>query len=258
MRIAMAQMKMDNSTEHNLNKTIAFMRGAMRKGADLIIFPELQLSPFFPKYSNQNASSFLMTLQSHEIKTICETCRKMSIYASPNVYLEIDGKRYDASLLIDKNGEIIGISKMVHIAQAKNFYEQDYYSPSDDGFKVFNTPFGKVGIVICFDRHIPLSIYSCAKQGAQLILIPTANLTSENIELYEWEIRVQAYQSTSYIAMCNRTGIEDKLRFSGQSVIVSPEGEMMYKATENEQLIVADIPLEKTCEIRKNRPWLDL
>ena len=72
MRIAMAQMKMDNSTEHNLNKTIAFMRGAMRKGADLIIFPELQLSPFFPKYSNQNASSFLMTLQSPEIKTICE------------------------------------------------------------------------------------------------------------------------------------------------------------------------------------------
>ena len=141
MRIAMAQMKMDNSTEHNLNKTIAFMRGAMRKGADLIIFPELQLSPFFPKYSNQNVSSFLMTLQSPEIKTICETCRKMSIYASPNVYLEIDGKRYDASLLIDKNGEIIGISKMVHIAQAKNFYEQDYYSPSDDGFKVFNTSF---------------------------------------------------------------------------------------------------------------------
>ena len=226
MRIAMAQMKMDNSTEHNLNKTIAFMRGAMRKGVDLIIFPELQLSPFFPKYSNQNVSSFLMTLQSPEIKTICETCRKMSIYASPNVQ--------------------------------KNFYEQDYYSPSDDGFKVFNTPFGKVGIVICFDRHIPLSIYSCAKQGAQLILIPTANLTSENIELYEWEIRVQAYQSTSYIAMCNRTGIEDKLTFSGQSVIVSPEGEMMYKATENEQLIVADIPLEKTCEIRKNRPWLDL
>ena len=89
-------------------------------------------------------------------------------------------------------------------------------------------------------------------------MIPTANLTSENIELYEWEIRVQAYQSTSYIAMCNRTGIEDKLTFSGQSVIVSPEGEMMYKATENEQLIVADIPLEKTCEIRKNRPWLDL
>nr|WP_316620918.1 carbon-nitrogen hydrolase family protein [uncultured Ruminococcus sp.] len=258
MRIAMSQMKMEESVEKNLNKTVAYMRGAMRKGADVIMFPELQLSPFFPIHRKQSVDSYLMNIHSPEIETIKEACRKMGIYASPNVYLDIEGKRYDASLLIDKSGQLVGISKMVHIAQAKNFYEQDYYTPSDDRFKVYDTPFGKIGIVICFDRHIPVSIHSCAKQGVHLILIPTANLTTENIELYEWEIRVQAFQNTVYIAMCNRTGTENGLTFCGQSLIASPDGEILYRADGNEQLVIADIALESIFNIRKSRPWLDL
>ena len=61
---------------------------------------------------------------------------------------------------------MIGMSKMVHIYQAENFYECDYYTPSGDGFQVFDTPFGRIGIVICFDRHIPTSIRSCARTDA--------------------------------------------------------------------------------------------
>ena len=71
---------------------------------------------------------------------------------------------------------------MVHIAQAKQFYEQDYYTPSDTGFKVFDTPFGKVGIVICYDRHLPESIRTCTLKGADLIIVPTAKL--QTIEVF--------------------------------------------------------------------------
>ena len=68
-------------------------------------------------------------------------------------------------LMIDSNGGLVGVSKMVNVYQANKFYEQDYYTPSEDGFKVYDTPFGKIGIVICFDRHLPEGIRSCAKQG---------------------------------------------------------------------------------------------
>ncbi len=98
-------------------------------------------------------------------------------------------------LMIDSNEGLVGVSKMVHVYQANKFYEQDYYTPSEDGFKVYDTPFGKIGIVICFDRHLPESIRSCAKQGAELIIIPTANTLDEPMEMFEWEIRVQAYQN---------------------------------------------------------------
>lgn len=243
MRLALAQMQMNNNLETNLEKTMNFMRKAKNARADMIFFPEIQLSPFFPKYAAGNASQWLLNQEHEAVMSIRQLCRELGIFASPNLYLSIDGKNYDASLMIDSRGNIMGISKMVHIAQAENFYEQDYYSPSDDGFKVYRTPFGPVGIVICYDRHFPGSIQSCAEQGAKLVLIPTANLTCEPMELFEWEIRVQAYQNHLFAAMCNRVGPEDHLRFAGESLIAAPDGSLLLKAGETEDFLIADISL---------------
>ena len=190
MKLAMAQMQMEDSTDRNLTKTIRYMEQAAVAGADLIFFPEVQLTPFFPQYEKRDAEPWSMALDGKEITSIRDACRRLGLYASPNVYLKQGALRFDASLMLGPDGEIIGISKMVHITQAKYFYEQDYYSPSDDGFKVYDTPFGKIGIVICFDRHLPDGIRSCAMQGAELVLIPTANIEGEPLELFEWEVRV--------------------------------------------------------------------
>lgn len=116
-------------------------------------------------------------------------------------------------LFIDNNGKIIGNQKMVHIARLEYFYEQDYYTHSEEGFNVFDTEFGKIGIVICFDRHYPESIRTSVLKGAELILIPTANTIDEPKELFQWEIRVPAFQNSVNIAMCNRVGIEDNMTF---------------------------------------------
>ena len=139
------------------------------------------------------------------MKEVGDTCRKNQIMAVPNIYLLENERPYDASILINKNGKILGIQKMVHIAQADKFFEQDYYTPSDDGFKVFETEFGKLGIVVCFDRHYPESIRTEALKGADLILIPTVNTKAEPSEMFEWELRVQAFQNSTIIAMCNRS-----------------------------------------------------
>lgn len=64
----------------------------------------------------------------------------------PNLYLLENGKTYDASIFIDKNGEVKGVQKMVHVAQAEQFYEQDYYTPSDEGFRIFDTEYGKLAL----------------------------------------------------------------------------------------------------------------
>ena len=105
------------------------MERAWSAGADLIFFPEVQLSPFFPQYEKADAERWAMSADGPEITAIRDACRKFRIYASPNVYLKQGEKRYDASLMIGSGGEILGVSKMVHIAQAKFFYEQDYYTP---------------------------------------------------------------------------------------------------------------------------------
>lgn len=258
MRLAMAQMRMSASIDENLKKTLDYMERAKAQGAELIFFPELQLTPFFPQFEKQDVSPWLMNAQAPELRAIREKCRELGLYASPNIYLALDGKRYDASLMIDSTGNVLGVSKMVHIAQAKYFYEQDYYTPSDSGFQVYDTPFGKIGIVICFDRHLPDGIRSCASQGAELVLIPTANIEGEPLELFEWEVRVQAFQDTVFTAMCNRVGPEGEIVFAGQSLVAGPEGGLLFKADGREGLLLVDVPLEKAARERAGRPWLTL
>ena len=139
MRIALIQMSMEESPEANVDKALVCMREAAKNGAKLICFPEIQFSPFFPQFPDEDASRYAMKIDHPEMRAMQQASRDLGLVAIPNLYLEEDGKRYDASPVVDADGSILGISKMVHIVQAPCFYEQDYYTPSDSGFQVYHT-----------------------------------------------------------------------------------------------------------------------
>jgi predicted amidohydrolase len=258
MKLAMAQMKNEGSLEKNLAKSIAAIQTSAEQGADLILFPEVHLTDFFPQYPGQNVASYGIEMDSDIVAAFQEACRQNHIGAVPNIYLKENGKLFDASIFIDQTGEIIGIQKMVHIAQAEKFYEQDYYEPSDDGFQVFDTEMGKIGIVVCFDRHYPESIRTESLMGADLILIPTVNTKSEPLEMFEWEIRVQAFQNSVAIAMCNRVGTEGDMVFAGESILIDPNGTVIVKADDTERLIFAEIDLQSVGKVRSGKPYTNL
>jgi predicted amidohydrolase len=259
MKLALCQMSNAGSVEKNLQKSLQAIQDAAAQGADLILFPEVQLTYFFPQYSGRDVSEYGVTIDSPIVKAFQTACRQAQIMAVPNVYLFQNGNYYDASLFIDKNGEIIGIQKMVHVAYADQFFESDYYTPSDDGFHVFDTRFGKIGIVVCFDRHYPESIRTEALMGADLVLIPTVNTIKEPMELFEQEIRVQAFQNSVYIAMANRVGKEDQMVFAGESLVVSPEGQTMKKADHTEQILFTEIEdLRHAGRLREEKPYTAL
>ena len=258
MRIALAQMKNSGTMQDNLNKSIDLIRKAAKNKADLILFPEVQLTEFFPQYEGKDVTEYRLKIDSNEVKAFQNASRECSIISVPNIYLEENGKTYDASLLIGADGEIKGTQKMVHVAQADQFFEQDYYTPSDDGFKVFDTQYGKIGIVVCFDRHYPESIRTEALMGADLILIPTVNTKTEPSEMFEWELRVQAFQNSVAIAMCNRVGCEGKMDFSGESVAVDANGNVVLKADDKEQMLYVDMDVAASEKIRTGRPYTEL
>lgn len=254
MKLAMAQMHMEQSMERNLARTLEFCRAA--EGSNLLLFPEIQLSPFFPQYEKRDVTDYCLRMESPEVMVLAAQAKEHGYYLSPNIYMELDGRRFDTSLWISPQGTVEGRAKMVHVAQAKQFYEQDYYTPSDEGFQVFDTPFGRVGIVICYDRHLPESIRTCALKGAELVIIPTANTAAEPMELFQWEIRVQAMQNGVFIAMCNRVGTEGTMEFAGQSLVAHPSGELVCMADDREQLVTCDIDLHEAAQWRKKRPYL--
>jgi predicted amidohydrolase len=257
-KIPLAQLSMSENMSENLDKVLQSIAAAGKADADLVVFPEISLSPFFPQHENFNAKPYLLNRESPEIGTLCEASKQANINSIPNVYLSEGGKNYDASLMIDRHGQILGISKMVYITQFPGFYEQNYYAPSDGGFQVFETDFGLVGVVICFDRHFPESIRSCVLKGADLIVIPTVNRKGEQEEMFEWELRVAAFQNSVAIAMCNRVGIEGNSHYYGKSILVGPLGNVVIKAGESEGLFWGGFDPKSIRQIRKANPYLNL
>ena len=258
MNIAAVQMSMIENMEGNFRKSIKYLHAAKEQGADIVLYPEIQLSPFFPQYESYDADKFLINSEHVYFKDFCAACRENSIMASPNFYFEDNGKKYDMSFLIGSDGKVIGSQKMVHIAQAEKFYEQSYYTPSEEGFNVFSTPYGQIAIVICFDRHYPESIRAAALKGADLILIPTANITDEPLEMFEWEVRVQSFQNSVPVVMCNRTGKEGDVTFAGGSIWTDAEGNLIKRLGSSEEIGIANIDLSQTKPIRQSKPYTSL
>ena len=257
-RLAMAQYALAADMQANRARCSELMQVAAQRGARLTLFPELCLSPFFPQFPGRDASAYAVAIDDPSVAQFQAESKRLRMATSPNVYLQDGSHRFDASLLIDSDGSLRGISKMVHIAQVPCFYEQDYYTPSDTGFRVFETSLGKIGIVVCFDRHYPESIRTCVLRGAQLIVIPTANTMDEPRDLFECELRAAALQNGVYIAMCNRVGREQEVVFCGESMVVDPHGNVVAKGGSDEEVVIADIQLAQVDDARRRRPYLSL
>ncbi|MGN0364125.1 MAG: carbon-nitrogen hydrolase family protein [Bilifractor sp.] len=264
MKITLAQIATTNDLHVNIRKTRQWIREAA--GTDLLLFPEVQLTPFFPQYRADDVKEALglskdelcVDTESEEIQEIFASIREAGIWCSPNFYVKGKDGNYDTSFLVSDKGEIVGKSMMVYVANAPQFYEADYYTPSKEGFRVFDTPFGRIGIVICYDRHFPESVRSCAQQGAELVLIPTVNTKAEPLDIFEAEVVAEAYQNNVFIAMCNKVGLEGEMDFAGQSVVVDCDGHILYRADDREGLHIVEIDLLKVRESRKRRPYLSV
>ncbi len=246
MKLSLAQIHLGDNKNQNYNKTIDYIAKA-GNNTDLLIFPELQLSPFYPlkhlEEWNATRDDLSITMDDQRVKRIQEAAQEHDIYVSPNIYIKEDGKNYDMSLMINPKGEIIGRSAMVNIHSCEKFWEGDYYDAWTEGYKVYNLPFGNVGVVVCYDRHKD-GVEQCAKQGAKLVIIPTVNLVDEPMDDFADEMIAQAKQNNVFIAMCNRVGKEGEDTFAGQSIVVDPNGEILYMAGDQEELITVDLKLK--------------
>lgn len=258
IRVAAAQIEVSESLELNYHKSIRYIREAAEKGAQFVCFPEGQLSHYIPQYPGLKADNFAIGLDHPYIQGFCDVCREVGIIASIALCLDIDGKVYAANMIISENGEILGIGKKNHIVQAEHFYEQDYFTAGNEGFQVVDTSIGKIGIIVCFDRHYPESFRTCVFKGAAFIVVPVANEKIEPSDVFQWEIRIPAFQNSVNIVMCNRVGVEGQMDFSGETIFANPDGSIAALAGDKEELLIAEIDLEKTVELRNLKQYIPL
>jgi predicted amidohydrolase len=247
MRIALAQLAAGPDRGANLERALDTMAVARRGGADLIVFPEVVLDPFFPQRRHDpGALALAEPVPGPTTARVAEQARRLGLVTVFNLY-EVDerGRRFDSSPVFDADGRLLGVTRMLHITDYERFHERSYYYPGDRGAPVYATRAGRVGVAICYDRHYPEVTRAIGLQGAELLVIPQAGVAGEWPEgMYEAEVRAAAFQNGYFAALANRVGREDELIFAGESFVVDPEGRVLARGKRlEEDLVLCDVDL---------------
>lgn len=248
MKIALIQQACTEDKHENLQRGLQAAREAAEAGANIICFPELAFEPFYPQYDNpSDPGRHAEPIPGSITEAFSDLAAEFEIVVVLNLY-ERDGDRtYDSSPVINTDGSIMGTTRMVHITDYACFHEQKYYAPGDQGAPVYDTPHGKIGVAICYDRHYPEYMRALALAGAEIVFVPQAGAVGEWPEgLYEAELQTAAFQNGYFTALCNRVGEEPKLTFAGESFVCDPAGKVIAQAGEAvEDILYADIDLSE-------------
>lgn len=248
MKIALIQQPASTDREANIHRGLQNLEQAARMGAQLAAFAELAFDPFYPcNPSPGNHLELAEPIPGPTTERFAEAARRHGMVTVLNLYEREGQKAYDSSPILDADGSLLGITRMVHITDYPQFHEQDYYTPGDTRAPVYDTALGRVGIAICYDRHYPEYMRALALDGAELVVVPQAGTVGEwPPGLYEAELQVASFQNGYFCALVNRVGKETEMTFAGQSFITSPQGEIIAQARPGkEQILVAELDLSE-------------
>ena len=263
VRLALVQQVSTEDRAANLERALAALDEAAARGAEAVVFAEVVLDRFFPQWpcsaSPLDAADLAEPIPGPTTERIAAKARERGLVVVFNLY-EVDERRrfFDSSPVIDADGTLLGVTRMIHITDYEAFHERDYYHPGDRGMPVYDTRAGKIGVAICYDRHYPEVMRALALGGAELVVIPQAGALGEWPEgLFEAEVRTAAFQNGYFAALCNRVGVEERLTFDGESFAVDPDGRVIARGKRlEEDLVVVDLDLARCADSAARRLFL--
>lgn len=245
MKIALVQHRASPDTRRNLDRGMDALRRAAAKGAKLVAYSELGFMPFLPEQAASPARLRLAEpIPGPTTKAFSELARRHRVVVVLNVFERKGGRTYDASPVIDADGRLLGVTRMLHIMEAPGFRERGYYHPGGPP-AVYKTRAGRVGVAICYDRHFPEYLRSLALRGAQVVIVPQAGTVNEwGPGLFEAELRVAAFQNGYFAGLVNRVGREGRNNFAGESYVAGPSGRILARAPQGKEgILYADVDL---------------
>ncbi|SFB63770.1 Predicted amidohydrolase [Rhizobium sp. NFR07] len=277
MKIAGAQLgaiQKADSRESVVARMIALLDEAASKGADMVVYPELALTTFFPRWYMEDRAEidfwFETEMPNAATQPLFDRARELNI-AITFGYAEKtpDGHYYNTSIVTDRQANIVGKYRKIHLPghseydteRAFQHLEKRYFEPGDMGFNVWRNEGVIMGMAICNDRRWPETFRCLGLQGVELVTIgyntPSVNsqMSAEGVEkrLFHSDLSLQAgaYQNATYVVGVAKAGNEDGHPLMGGSIIVDPDGFVLARAvTEEDELIIAECDFAK-CDFGK-------
>ena len=277
-RVGLVQLRCGPDPDENLARAVEQVQAASKRGAQVVCLPEL----FCTQYFCQREDAFLFDLAEPipgpTTEKISQAARQSGVAVIASIFEKrAPGIYHNTAAMIDANGKLLGIYRKMHIPDDPLYYEKYYFTPGDLGFKAFDTSFGRVGTLVCWDQWYPEGARLTALQGAQVLFYPTAigwhpaeKAQYGAVQHDAWRTiqRAHAIANGIYVAVVNRVGHEtgnirgnesagDGLEFWGRSFLCDPFGKVLAEASQDkEEILVGEIDLRTMEDIRRNWPFL--
>ncbi|MDA3837354.1 MAG: carbon-nitrogen family hydrolase [Candidatus Delongbacteria bacterium] len=240
----------EKDTDSNFRKAVDLFKNNVPDNGGLVVLPEL----FIPGYKEENIYEWA-TRSEEVIKKFSALCKeKNTALILGTISINDNGKRYNRSIFIDDNGEIVGKYNKTHLFK---LLKEDIYFKQGDDLPVFEYKGWKIGINICYDLRFPESIRALYRKGADLIILPAA-WPHARTDVFKKLCFARAIENQCYFVTCNRASHSlEKPTYAGNSMIIAPDGELVAECNELDDYKSADIDINNVIEYRKQITCLD-
>jgi N-carbamoylputrescine amidase len=245
---------------------------AAKQGAQIVCTQELFRSQYFCQEENHKHFKLAEPIPGPSTEAFQKLAKRHGIVVIASLFEKrTSGVYHNTAAVIDANGKLLGIYRKMHIPDDPLYYEKFYFTPGDLGFRSWQTRFGKIGVLICWDQWYPEGARLTAMQGAEILFYPTAIgwHPQEKAEYGQtqhgmWELmqRSHAVANGCYVAVPNRVGFEkpasgDGIEFWGQSFVAGTSGQILARADQKkEELLIVPVDLAKVDVTRTHWPFL--
>jgi N-carbamoylputrescine amidase len=265
-RIALLQSQTFDSKEESLRHHHGLIRQAAAQGAQIVVTQELFLTPYFCTVEDTSLFDLADPLPGPITEELAALAGELGIVLIASLFEHRGpGLYHNTAAIFDADGSTLGFYRKNHIPQDPGFEEKFYFTPGDSGYPVWDTRFGKIGVLICWDQWYPEAARLMALGGAQVLIYPTAIgwLPSEKAEWgvaqhTAWETvqRGHAVANGCFVAAVNRSGSHGGTEFWGQSFVANPYGQLVAKAgIENEEILLQDLDFQEVEDFRRIWPF---
>jgi N-carbamoylputrescine amidase len=277
--VGLTQMACSDNPDANLKNQVRLVERAAKQGAQIVCTQELFRSQYFCQLEDHRFFKVAEAIPGPSTDALGKVARKHKIVIIASLFeRRASGLYHNTAAVIETDGSIKGIYRKMHIPDDPLYYEKFYFTPGDTGFRSFDTTYGKIGVLICWDQWYPEGARLTALQGAEILFYPTAiGWHPKEKEIYgtaqheSWELiqRSHGVANGCYVVAPNRIGreiiydadgrpaSEDGIIFWGQSFVSGPDGQIIKKASvDKEEVLVVPCDLDRVEFSRTHWPFL--
>lgn len=274
IRVGIVQQSCSNDIKNNLEKLHSNIAAVAQAGANLVVLQELHNTPYFCQTEDTSLFDLAEPIPGPSTGFYSEIAATYGIVLVTSLFeRRAPGLYHNTAVVFEKDGNIAGIYRKMHIPDDPAYYEKFYFTPGDIGFEPIQTSVGKLGVQVCWDQWYPEGARLMALKGAELLIYPTA-IGWESSDTHEEQVRqinawitVQRGHAVANglpVIAVNRVGLEpdpsgqtNGILFWGNSFVAGPQGELLAQASNTkEENLVVDIDMDRSENVRRWWPFL--